>query len=96
MGGLLNSSAELDWRPTMRAFFSSAVVCSQQAPALTNWPIEQIVQTVQPTEAQQSVLNDLKDATGKAVTALQAECSDDLPSTPTYQAPLLRCLTGRN
>ena len=60
-----------------------AVVCNQQAPALTDWPIEQIAQTVQPTEAQQSVLNDLKDATGKAVTALQAGCPDDLPSTPT-------------
>jgi LTXXQ motif family protein len=62
---------------------TAAVVCTQRAPALTNWPIEQIAQTVQPTEAQQPALKDLKDATGKAVTALQTACPDDLPSTPT-------------
>jgi hypothetical protein len=62
---------------------TAAVVCGAQAPTLTNWPIEQIVQAVQPNEAQQSALNDLKDATGKAVTALQSACPEDLPSTPT-------------
>ena len=62
---------------------TAAVVCGAQAPALTNWPIEQIAQVVQPNEAQQSALNDLKDATGKAVTALQSACPEDLPSTPT-------------
>ncbi|HEY6858620.1 MAG TPA: Spy/CpxP family protein refolding chaperone [Pseudolabrys sp.] len=62
---------------------TAAVVCGAQAPALTNWPIEQIGHVVQPNEAQQSALNDLKDATGKAVTALQSACPEDLPSTPT-------------
>jgi hypothetical protein len=60
---------------------TTSVVCGEQAPALTNWPIEQISQTVQPTEAQQTVLNELKDATGKAVSALQSACPEDLPST---------------
>src|SRR5215468_2032964 len=60
---------------------TTSVVCGEQAPALTNWPIEQISQTVQPTEAQQAVLNELKDATGKAVSALQSACPEDLPST---------------
>ena len=59
----------------------TSVVCGEQAPALTNWPIEQISQTVQPTESQQTDLNELKDATGKAVSALQAACPEDLPST---------------
>jgi len=59
----------------------TSVVCGEQAPALTNWPIEQISQTIQPTEAQQAVLNELKDATGKAVSALQSACPEDLPST---------------
>ncbi len=59
----------------------TSVVCGEQAPALTNWPIEQISQTVQPTESQQTVLNELKDATGKAVSALQSTCPEDLPST---------------
>jgi LTXXQ motif family protein len=62
---------------------TAAVVCGVQAPALTNWPIEQIAQAVQPNETQQSALNDLKDATGKAMTALQSACPEDLPSTPT-------------
>jgi len=70
-------------RRARRQSTTAAVVCTQQAPVLTNWPIEQIAQTVQPTEAQKSALNDLKDATSKAVTALQAGCPDDLPSTPT-------------
>jgi hypothetical protein len=69
-------------RKARRNSTAVAVVCGQQAPALTNWPIQQIAQTVQPNEVQQSVLNDLKDATGKAVTALQTACPDDLPSTP--------------
>jgi hypothetical protein len=60
---------------------TASVVCGEQAPALTNWPIEQISQTVQPTDAQQAVLNELKDATGKAVSALQSACPEDLPST---------------
>src|SRR5262249_42867335 len=55
----------------------TSVVCGEQAPALTNWPIEQISQTVQPTESQQTVLNELKDATGKAVSALQSACPED-------------------
>jgi LTXXQ motif family protein len=38
---------------------------------------------VQPDQAQQAALNDLKDATAKAVDALQSACPDDLPSTPT-------------
>jgi hypothetical protein len=62
---------------------ATAVVCSAQAPALTNWPIQQIAETVQPDQAQQSALNDLKDATAKAVDALQSACPDELPSIPT-------------
>jgi hypothetical protein len=59
------------------------VVCSAKASALTDWPIQQITELVQPDQAQQAALNDLKDATAKAVDALQAACPDDLPSTPT-------------
>ena len=62
---------------------SVAVVCSAKASALTDWPIQQITELVQPDEAQQAALNDLKDATAKAVDTLQSACPDDLPSTPT-------------
>jgi hypothetical protein len=50
---------------------------------LTDWPIQQIAELVQPDQAQQSALTDLKDATANAVNALQSACPDDLPSTPT-------------
>src|SRR5262245_14787244 len=59
------------------------VVCSAKASALTDWPIERITELVQPDQAQQAALNDLKDATAKVVKTLQSACPDDLPSTPT-------------
>ncbi len=71
-----------------------AVVCSVQAPALTNWPIQQIAQTVQPDEAQQSALNELKDATAKAMNVLQSACPDQLPSTPTARLEAMRQRIG--
>ena len=39
---------------------TTSVVCGEQAPALTNWPIEQISQTVQPTDAQQAAAERIK------------------------------------
>jgi hypothetical protein len=62
---------------------TTAVVCSAKSTALTDWPIQQIAELVQPDQAQQSALNDLKDATANAMNALQSACPDDLPSTPT-------------
>jgi hypothetical protein len=62
---------------------TTAVVCSEQAAALTDWPVQRIAELVQPDQGQQSALNDLKDATANAISALQSECPNDLPSTPT-------------
>jgi len=62
---------------------TAPVVCSTKASALTDWPIQQITELVQPDQAQQAALSDLKDATAKAVDTLQSACPDDLPSTPT-------------
>ena len=61
---------------------TATVVCSAQAPALTNWPIQQIADTIQPDQAQRAALNELKDATANAINALQSACPEDLPSTP--------------
>jgi hypothetical protein len=58
-------------------------VCGEQAPELTNWPIESISEVVQPTDAQRPLLTELKDATAKAVEILRASCPTDLPSIPT-------------
>ena len=47
---------------------------------LTDWPIQQIGQTVQPEQAQRAALNDLRDATAKGLDVLQSACPNELPS----------------
>jgi LTXXQ motif family protein len=58
-----------------------AEVCSNQAPELTDWPIERISEVVQPTDAQR--LDELRAASAKAIEMLQSACPKDLPSIPT-------------
>jgi hypothetical protein len=65
-------------------------VCSDRLPALTDWPIEQIAKTVEPDQSQQTDLNDLKDATARALGVLQAACPNDLPSIPTGRLEAMR------
>jgi hypothetical protein len=57
---------------------------------LTDWPIQQIGQTVQPEQAQRAALNDLSDATAKGIDVLQSACPNELPSTPTGRSAALR------
>ena len=52
--------------------------------------MQQIAQAVNPDQAQQAVLNDLKEATAKAVDVLQSACPKDLPSTPTGRLDAMR------
>src|SRR5499425_1220759 len=59
----------------------AAEVCSNQAPELTDWPIERISEVVQPTDAQR--LDELRAASAKAIEILQSGCPKDLPSIPT-------------
>jgi hypothetical protein len=56
--------------------------CKQQKPGLTNLPMENIEDAVKPTDAQETELNGLEDATGRAVSILQAACPDETPLTP--------------
>jgi hypothetical protein len=65
-------------------------VCGAQIPTLTDWPIEQIAQTVQPDDAQQASLGNLKEATAKALEVLQSACPTDLPGTPTARLAAMR------
>ena len=58
-------------------------VCSENAPELTDWPIERISQVVEPTDAQRAALDELKGSTTKAIEILRAACPNDLPSVPT-------------
>jgi LTXXQ motif family protein len=73
---------------------AAAVVCTAQALALTNWPIQQITETVKPDQTQQTALDDLKDATAKAVNVLQSACPDELPSTSTGRLEAMRQRIG--
>jgi hypothetical protein len=73
-----------------RANAAGGEVCSDRAPALTDWPIEQISKAVEPDQTQQTALNDLKDATAKALDVLQGACPTDLPSTPTGRLGAMR------
>jgi LTXXQ motif family protein len=61
----------------------AAEVCSNQAPELTDWPIERISEVVQPTDAQRPALDELRAASAKAIEMLQSGCPKDLPSIPT-------------
>jgi hypothetical protein len=60
-----------------------ADLCSGQTAGLTDWPIEQIAQTVEPTDLQRSALDGLRQATAQALDILKASCPSELPSTPT-------------
>jgi hypothetical protein len=62
---------------------SEQSTCGDPKPGLTNLPIEQIRDSVKPTDAQQDSLKALEDATNKAVSTLQAACPDQTPMTPT-------------
>jgi hypothetical protein len=67
-----------------------ADLCSGQTAGLTDWPIERIAQTVEPNDAQRAVLDELKDATAKALDILKAACPTALPSTPTGRIEAMR------
>jgi LTXXQ motif family protein len=67
-----------------------ADLCSGQTAGLTDWPTERIAQTVEPNDAQRAVLDELKDATAKALDILKAACPTALPSTPTGRLEAMR------
>jgi hypothetical protein len=52
-------------------------VCGENAPELTDWPIERISQVVEPTETQRAALDELKGATTTAIGSLKATCPND-------------------
>jgi hypothetical protein len=57
--------------------------CSGSKTGLTDWPIEQISDTVKPTDEQKPKLDALKTASEKAVAKLQTACPSYTPLTPT-------------
>lgn len=72
--------------PTPRPAPASATearICTGQAQGITDFSIDKIAEQVQPDQKQQALLDQLKEATVKAVNVLQDACPTDLPSTPT-------------
>ena len=67
-----------------------ADLCSGQTAGLTDWPIERISQTVVPNDEQRAILDELRDATAKALDQLKAACPTALPSTPTGRIEAMR------
>src|SRR5260370_36324768 len=49
-----------------------------------------MTQTVAPNDAQRAVLDELKDATARALDILKAACPTALPSTPTGRIEVMR------
>jgi hypothetical protein len=57
--------------------------CDERAPGVTDLPIDRIAKAVQPTPAQRSALDELRDASAKAGEALKANCPNYQALTPT-------------
>jgi len=60
----------------------NAKTCTQAKAGLTTLPIEQIDEAIKPSGEQEKLLDDLSDATAKAVSLLQAACPTETPLTP--------------
>ena len=65
-----------------RAASQAADACKQPKQGLSNLPIEKIEDAINPTDAQETELNRLQEATSKAVSIMQGACPDDTPITP--------------
>jgi hypothetical protein len=59
---------------------SPAAGCRNRA--IPDWPTAQIQRTLHPTPAQQTALDALQDAAGKAKDILEASCPKEMPATP--------------
>jgi hypothetical protein len=69
-------------RATVGSSSNDKQACNDTKSGLANVPMQQIEQTLKPTEAQQAEFKRLQDATNKAVDVLQNACPSDVPATP--------------
>jgi hypothetical protein len=67
-----------------------AQICSAEGTGLTDWPIEQITQVVEPDDGQRGLLDGLKNATASAVEEMKSACPSDLADTPTGRIAAMR------
>lgn len=85
-GGSAGSRA----RSATRSVPGAAQICTGETAGLTDWPIEQIGEAVNPDESQRALLNELRDAGARAITVLRSACPTDLPSTPSGRMAAMR------
>jgi hypothetical protein len=69
---------------------AAAQICTGETTGLTDWPLEQIAEAVNPDDSQRALLNDLRDAATRAITLLRSACPDELPSTPSGRMAAMR------
>lgn len=67
---------------SLSASADNGSACNGDMAGLTTFPIQQMEDELDPTEAQQTRLNAMSDAMGKAVQGLQAACPNYVPQTP--------------
>ena len=57
-------------------------LCAEPDSGITAWPIQQIADTVQPSDEQRALLDDLKTAAAKAADVFRNSCPTAVPMTP--------------
>ena len=69
-------------------------LCGERAPGIADLPIERIAQAVQPTAAQQALLDQLKESSASAADRLKADCPTYQALTPTGRADVMEKRLG--
>lgn len=64
-------------------------MCSPRGAGLAEWRMERIERIIQPTEAQRSALNALRDASTKAAETITAACPRELPANAPARLELM-------
>ncbi len=77
---------DVGWLPALSGV---ARMCSEQARELTDWPIERIAQTVQPSPSQRGALDAFRRNTSEAFDALRVDCPTDASRTPTERLDVM-------
>ncbi len=67
-------------------------LCDEPGRGITAWPIEQIAETVQPSDQQRALLDDLKNTSVRAAEVFRNACPTAVPMTPVSR---LQAMIGR-
>jgi hypothetical protein len=64
-------------------------LCGEPDSGITAWPIQQIADTVEPSDEQRALLDDLKTAAAKAADVFRNSCPTAVPMTPISRMQLI-------